>query len=804
MSAFARAADNKPIPWSGPWPDFAIELTSAGHKVVDLPFDPTKAPELIEKEAKVLCPMFSPAVFSARRAESDVTGVYLFVADYDHITIDDVASATIKARSYGWSALAYSAWSNSPENVSVRLVVPLSRPVSRLEWPSIWARLVTLLGGKADPQCKDPSRGYFLPSTTRAREPHAWIRYFPGGSVDVDAIGALALPAEEIVKAQGHGHSRINNADLRGFLAKLRRSDPALGIALAHAIGGEPFAEPGSRDETMYRLAGELAKAFPEADPKHLAAHFSASVSQWTDFTLEDVEDKIRRRLTEQATVKILAESAAIADAKNRIMEASGGLRTTPYTEQEVEAEKEPGLKKRWILQKGRGYWFYLLGKGYYGPFLDVEATRAAHTYLAPTSGVGTRLSELTDLGRTRPRTINELMQDYGQIAVSVTHDLNAQKTQWNPAEAALTIAPCPRREIEPAYDERIDLWLRELAGPLYPFLELWLSYLIHTDKPIVALFMEGPSGAGKSLLAHGVSRIWTKHGPSKLTELVSDFNASVTRCPVAFADESMPIRLRGQTAELREIIQSTVRPYSQKFLPLGILEGAFRIVVAANNRSILEGEDSLTVEDIKAIAGRILHVTVPQSAEWWKQFFKAVDTTGWVSGDKIAAHALYLAAQHPLPDKRPRFLIDPPVAEISRTIAMSTTASSAIAHWLISFVLAPNRLHVGKPMSDSSWQVLIRDGQLFASTRTIVEYWETYQTGLDRNKGTVRNVSKGLAAISEEQTRVTLFRALRPRLYRIRVQDLIAWAEAVGLATEEEIKHALLTDTKSMEVRAN
>lgn len=793
ISLFARADDNRPRLWSGPWEAFAQETVEQKHRIV----------QEDGKAAKTACPMFAPARFHGLRAAVNVQHLTMAVFDYDHVTDVQMGQAVVAALGFGWSVLTYTAWSHAPENVSMRLVAPLSRPALGSEWPSLWARLRTLLGGLADPACKNADRGYFLPATHVTRESYAQVHYWPGQAIDVDAVLDLPMPAEVIVAAAGHGTQRISVAELRALHQRLRRTEPAMGIALGHVLAGEPFAEPGTRDTTLYRLCGELAKAFPEAAPEHIAAHFERSVSQWTDLTIQDVHDKISRRLLEHATIKAVAESAQVEAAKAKILDATGGARSTPYSQQEVDQEiagadgrpPEPGLPFRWVIQKGRAFWFYALGEGYRGPFIDAEATRAAHTYMAPTTGVGVRLTELTDNGRTRHRLISELTQDYGQVACNVVYDLNAQRSKWEPGSATLRLAPCPRRDLEPAWHPQINHWLKTLAGDQYEHLERWIAYLVHTDRPLTALFLEGPGNAGKSLLANGLSRIWTPYGPSQLAELMSQYNAGAMRCPLAFADEIMPKELRGRTAELRELIQSRVRPYTQKYHPSSTVEGCFRIMVSANNRSILEGEDTLTNSDVAAIAGRLLHVVIPEHQAWWQAFFATLDTSQWVSGDLIARHALALSRMHPLVGKMPRFLIDPPTAELSRTIATSTVAGSAVAHWLVSFLLNPTKLHANKPLTDSSHLVLVRGGQLYASGRAIVEYWDTYQTNLDRNKATLRTVSKGLGAVSEGSCRL-LVNAGRPRLFAVRTADLVAWAEQTGMATPEEITAALQRET--------
>jgi hypothetical protein len=204
-------------------------------------------------------------------------------------------------------------------------------------------------------------------------------------------------------------------------------------------------------------------------------------------------------------------------------------------------------------------------------------------------------------------KTLTELVDEYGTVADHVVIDLAAQQSHYDDKTRTLHYSTCPMREIEPRYVKEVDEWLTlwENASRLKD----WLAVSMLISRPCAALYVEGTKGAGKSLIAMGVSRLWTEHGPSLLKNVIGSWNDDLLKCPIVFADEVLPDSLRrgGNSGTLRSFIQETKRSLTVKHMPNRQMVGAARLILAANNESLLETDEHLTTEDIAAIAERYL-----------------------------------------------------------------------------------------------------------------------------------------------------------------------------------------------------
>ena len=150
---------------------------------------------------------------------------------------------------------------------------------------------------------------------------------------------------------------------------------------------GDVFAEPGKRDDTIYKLAGILAEKWPHGEPEALATHFKPSLAKMASVqsdapTIEDVIEKIGRQ--QEAAQKEASESVGSGcdSITQRIRQAFAGERETPYTDEELECfAKEQGVSrqdftKRWIIEEGASYYVFKGG--------DYQAPVSFHG-LAPT-----------------------------------------------------------------------------------------------------------------------------------------------------------------------------------------------------------------------------------------------------------------------------------------------------------------------------------------------------------------------------------------------------------------------------------
>lgn len=159
---------------------------------------------------------WSPAVYppSAPRQKNFVEEVSLLVVDLDHLTDEQLAAALTPLAPY--QRILHASHSDRPAGSSVctcgsepgalhgqdcpsrvdrcvRAILPISRPVTRDEWPRFWPTAMAQLKQPADPSCCDANRLYYLPSRPKDAETY-YFEAHDGIVLDVEAILAIAPP----------------------------------------------------------------------------------------------------------------------------------------------------------------------------------------------------------------------------------------------------------------------------------------------------------------------------------------------------------------------------------------------------------------------------------------------------------------------------------------------------------------------------------------------------------------------------------------------------------------------------------
>ncbi len=759
-------------------------------------------------------PAFSPAEFmpGLPRLARNVLRVWFGVLDLDHVSPQKMAQV-VRALD-GISSVVYSTWSH-PKHIlsgqwSARVLVQLSRPIEVAEWATFWPALLARFEAPSDPQCKDPGRiyfGAFYPPGTQPQDRHYHV--FPGAPLDVSTLAAQSTFAAPVQATDKIPRDRL--AALARTWKRSRKEQTAhMGECLARLCNGEPFAEIGNVDNTIFRLVSELVKEWPNAEPGHLAQHFVPSLQRMgpNPHTLEDVQRKIERAQADVSAAAVAIELAALSESKIRIQEAFAHLdpdRDWPYTDAELEeiatATKTPNrdeLRKRWIIQ--RGPMFYILGPGgaYSPPYSEKDALSAVLRDLAPARSAGVELFVETLQGPRR-KSLSELMADYGSVAQNYHLDLRAQRSRYDGSSRIFVEAPCPLRALIPTYDPQVDAWLRALAGAYIQDLLNWIALATDLDNTCAALMLTGPKGVGKGLLAHGLSRLWTTSQPTMLEQAMGSFNAPLAKCPLVFADEALPndFRGHGRTAELREFIAARSRPYTQKYQPDTVMLGASRLIIAANNEGVLNFNEELGPDDIRAIGERIFHLRIARAQVDGEDvgpaetFLKAIDAPSFVKEDRLAKHALWLRDNYPV-RREGRFLISAKNDDTIKALSTKGGIRSALCQWLIGYLKNPAPVD-----ALGQFGVRIYQGRLLVRSDTILDQWGIYVTNesvpqLGKLAQAITNLSKG------DRPHVTPGRGKPAVHYRaIDTGHLLAWADQTEYATPEEIALALSVDTE-------
>lgn len=792
ISIFDGARDNSPKRVEYTWEAFVDALLPHEYRPPD---------------GKLDCDAFSPACYppGAKRGNAGVEALSLWVGDFDGVpedVLDEVLEAVTRN---GWAALVHTTWSNADKPVSARLVLPLSEPVPPEAWPDVWYVIDEALGGYSDPACKDPARLYFgaFAPDTEADRAAAASDVLDGEPVDVRALqGGSNAPACSHDPLPPATPENVSKGTLERFAKVLRRKqdDRAQdnGEILRKVCAGEPFAQPGARDVTIYRLSLVLADRFVDADAESIASHFGPSLAVMGEDcpTVLDVEYKIARAQEAIRAERAAQERAHLQLVAQRIRDAFGTDRDYPYTDDEIEALPP---KPRWIVQKGRSFYALVAGE-YHGPYVQDEALSALLRDLAPAETAGVDCYTFTQTGIRKPKDLGRLVRDYGFVADDVAASLAAQRSYFDEESRTLVEAPCPLRKIKPRYHAEIAAWLAALAGEKIDLLLAWIANVTRLEVPCTALFLTGHHHTGKTLLPEGLSRLWTALGyPTPLEDVLgTSFNEAQTRCPLVFADERLPTDFRGRVlnAELRHYIQARRRPLRRKFLNNADLIGAVRLVISANNEEILATNENLSNHDIGAIVDRYLHVPCQVKAFY---FLENTDTSRWVDSNMIAEHALWLRDNF-VWKPNGRFLVHGDDDALHSRLISTSGIRSAVLQFCVGYVIDPNRLDT---MAIGRDWIRVHKGKLCVNPQALVRCWSAY-VGNEKCPSTGR-ISSTISALSEgPRIRLTIPGIGRPNYRIIATKHLVAWAERNGYASRDEIEEALAVDTKDRPVALN
>ncbi|MGL4255596.1 MAG: primase-helicase family protein [Microbacterium sp.] len=760
--------------------------------------------------AKESAPLYSPAEWlpGRKRGRDGVMCVHFGVLDLDHWSDDDlvalVASLVRRNAAY-YLASTWSHGQRGSDDNCARLLLPFSRPVLASEWSRFWPVLNDeYTGGRADSKCKDIGRSYFFPAHQEGanKEPfHDFV--VDGENVDVDAllarvggaaVGAIEDDASQVF-AEGLALTPKILTDLgRRYSSSASAHRSMIGKLLLRVAKGEAYArEPGTggpanlpegRNDTTYKLIATIAEAYPHVSPDSVVSCFAPSIAAMGGEPTHDEIAGMVQRLQEGARK---THSALIYEAIGR---------HEPYSEAELQSMADrlevsvSQLRRRWVIQRDRTY--YLLKNGSYRLYTEAEAANAAMIDLAPAITAGVDTVKITQQG-SRRKTPQELVADYGIVARNVILDMTAQHSYFDAARDAMVEAPCPIR-VKARRHEDVEQWLRVFAGAQHERLLQWIASLPVLGEPCAALYLEGERGTGKSLLGYGLCRLWNPR-PTTLTEAFGAFNATLASCPFVFGDETTPDADRGirHTSQLREFIQARTRPLMRKYMPNATLIGCARVLLAANNQSMLETNEQLTEADVAAIVERLFYLKSNPLSRDYLQARKAADPETmdrWVGGDAIAEHAMWLAETLVF-ERQGRFMVEGQAdSPLVKTLVTGSGLRASVCHWCVEYLLNPGRLRGSPKRALVAPLIRVSRGRLLVTSRAIVETWTDYIPNDKYKQPRPMEVAKALGGISKE---ITLRTDQGNQKFReVNLDDLETWASRTGYCTRLDIEKAL------------
>lgn len=585
----------------------------------------------------------------------------------------------------------------------------------------------------------------------------------------------------------------VSGTDLLASLNRLK--DPAKATMVQALLAGKSFADT-ERDRAMQILASVIAWRAPDNDPETLAGMFSASLAVWaaeptaTKTYAEEmlkVTDKIRRAQEDARNerARVAQEDAGIKAALgfHEVVqaEAAKGAYTTEELMRAADVAHAPSvteLDRLWVIQVGEA--FYVLtdvigGVWKYSPPQKKMAMRGLPTWLRRAPLTWTKF----DKKQVVPRTVDDLLEEYATVALSVEASLTLEASYLDLATYAFHEAACPLRDLKPTFDADVHAWLEALGGADKDLLLDWVATVTDLTTPSCALYLSGPPNTGKSLLANGLARLWHKGTPTKMARVLGDgFNEDFTKCPLVFADEALPTSWNGKqtSAELRELITSNRRTLARKFLSNTTLEGCIRVMMAANNDNLLAFNEDMSPDDIKAMAERFLHIDTTSAGQYLTALGpEHVD--GWVTNDTMAKHALFLRDNRSV-TRAGRLAVKGHVSRIHQAIATRGTVKGLVVEWLAGYLQRPSQ---GIP---STAPIRAGGGQFIVNVKVVSEFWEQYVSS-DKvpSTGIIGRILKGLSTGNTEP------RLGGVRCHAIDVEAVIQWATETGAGEPETMR---------------
>lgn len=544
------------------------------------------------------------------------------------------------------------------------------------------------------------------------------------------------------------GAVRVSHGDISRLAAKYLRKaleeSKAIGAALKLLGNGEPYAEPGNRDDMSWTIARILAIEYPSASPQQLAALFAPSLSLMGE--PKNILDKLQRAYS--STVEDTAETLQTQFWARQNQEGRSGT----YMPSEITDMGDP---TKWIIQHETGL-YLRTPKGFEGP------VNRAHVQVLEALSV---VPNIQIFGEKGYKPTQKLVEDYGQSAQLVTYSLQDQISRYRPETSEIVIATAPLRDLIPKRSEFIERWFAEAFEDPTPVLR-WLSLLTDLTRPLLCLQILGERDVGKDLFAHSINRLWHTGAPAMGDKILRRFNAELKRTPLGWFNEEFPKDgLHYLYDAFKHAIGAEYLPLEMKGLEVLSIRGYIRFLATAN-RDLFRQAITDTPESIDALTERVLSVRMRPSP-----FLKANRDYLWskfMPESELACHALSLTPER----DHSRFGIAVPRVQYLRQ-ATVTNWGSAICQ------VACNWLN--KNFANPAF--ISRGGKLWVSPGLLYNSWFSLGMNLSQPKD-LRSLTYFLGPlVSEERL------SHKGHKYRaVNLEMLCLWADEQDVAEPHQV----------------
>lgn len=733
------------------------------------------------------CVIFGEIPVGQGRKDSNVRYVDALSLDLEKIDADKLNAILDLLKPF-----TFAAWTThksgsvvADEQLRLRVVLPLKRSLTPGEFPGAWAGLNKMVMYANDPATKNIGRLNYLPSTFDAEKAVAWVN---AGERWIDIAD---LPDTESTRSAESevGVDRMVMMRVKDWLQSGHKLPPGARELLA----GQPLAKPdsGQRHDTILLLTMRIAARFPMINIDTVEALFGPSIDAMVtqDRSFEGMPSVIAA--FEGALDHADEEKKQEAVKQDEEIKQKQLQGDQPYTDDELVAMCESlkctrqQLDHRWIITGGGGMYWFLGADGTYGTGFKKGEAEIAVVQALKRSPVN--IYEATRDG-FKWRPFIDICREHATAARQVIPSLIYQRHFYDAHTGIFYEATAPLRKLVPYFDEQIDIYLRKLANTTGGKLIDWLSCVPKVDRLLCSVYFDGPPGAGKSLLAHGLAALWVEEAqPSTVEALVSGFNDELAKCPLIFGDEDLP-RPRDRaniTGVLRMHLSTQSRKLSVKYRDNSKLMGAIRLILAANNESLLHTDDVATAADLKAIAQRFMYIKADDDVVAYLESLPRETKEYWMR-EGIAKHVLWLAENHEVKVPGKRFWVEGDMSQMHRILMIGNRWNSFVCEMLVRHLLNPKAYE-----RNNGGLVRRGHGKLLVNTQFFLEQWEVILKNQD--KPNTNKIAAALRAVSISPRRIQkLWQGKPVNYYEIDIDHLLAWSDRNNIGSAASILDAI------------
>ncbi len=534
--------------------------------------------------------------------------------------------------------------------------------------------------------------------------------------------------------------------DLETLKKRLKRVKSENNIKLADAIlSGESIAPPGQRDKAMSQACGMIAHAAGGHTPGDVLVEiFRPMLTKWASepgaaLTLGQEMVKAIDKLDRSSLHKRECERDELIEAQKfnsqnilsarslgstTKIDATSPAPTAAYTTEEwasfaAKHDVSPDTLIRRQIIKHDKINHVLVNGVYQTEVCDTNLVASVNRDLAPAP---VELYVTTQRSH-RPKNLQELIIDYGQVARHYVHTLTADRSYYDDKTQTFYKCISRRADLQAVYHPEIDAWLDHLGGSQASKLKDWVATVTDLSRASCALILSGPAGSGKSLLPLGLARLYHRGGPTELLDIIKGFNSLILKCPLICADEELP-RVQNRPVSsgyLRALISSDSRTINAKNRAEVPVAGNIRLVISVNNPDAIFVGDKDDTADADAFAARFLHIQVDDMPS---QYINALGGRSgrmrdWVDGDLIAQHALWLKDNR-IVQAGKRFLVEGDAHAMADRLNSNSEVGSMIHEWIAKYLADPTSHVPG---------IVVGDGRVLVNAQSLSASWDSYIT---------------------------------------------------------------------------